>query len=114
MAKQGQAAILVKEKRLRLTSPPPPASIWPTAVGGARRLRRGGKRGPARACALRPRRVGEGRKALARGRGDVLTRSAWPRGGRERTAGAGWIRGAVVGPVLPSLLGDWLNFTEDV
>lgn len=42
MEKQGQVAILVKEKRLRLTSltAPPQASIWPTAVGGAQRLRR--------------------------------------------------------------------------
>lgn len=103
MEKQGQAAILVKEKRLRLTSPPPPASIWPTAVGGARRLRRGGKRGRTCACALRNRRMGVGRKNGSRrgeesvGKGAGRRDDAIPaRGaGRERTAGAGWIRGAV-------------------
>lgn len=97
MAKQGRAAILVKEKRLRLTSPPPPASIWPTAVGGARRLRRGGNRGRACACALGSWRMGAGRKALARGRIDALTQSAHARGGagRESAGVPGWIRGAV-------------------
>lgn len=106
MAKQGRAAILVKEKRLRLTSPPPPASIWPTAVGGARRLRRGGNRGRTCACALGSWRMGAGRKALARGRIDALTQSAHTRGGARV---CGRIRGAVGRLVLRCVRGEYLG-----
>ena len=74
-----------------MTSPPPPASIWATAVGGARHLRRGGNRGRACACALGSWRMGAGRKALARGRIDALTQSAHARGrGGARVSGRYW------------------------
>lgn len=108
MAKQGQAAILVKEKRLRLTSPPHPQPLYgqPPWEGHGACAETENADGPAPAHSEagewgrggRPGRAGA-RLALARGRVYVMTPSAYGvgrgRAGRQRTSGTGRVRGAV-------------------